>query len=202
LPYGFAQRKLASSAAHLNARSPHAGRVPSLVLLTDDDRLADPLAAARALPRGAMVVVRSRDAARRMTLAEKMMAIANTRALVVLIANDARLAEQCGADGLHLSEAQAHLAAHWRALRPRWFITAAAHDLRGAPRDKSVDALLLSPVFATRSHPGAAALTPVRANRIASALRVPVYALGGVTARNARLLHGFSGIAAIGALSV
>jgi thiamine-phosphate pyrophosphorylase len=202
LPYGFAQRKLASSAAHLNARSPHAGRVPSLVLLTDDDRLGDPLAAARALPKGAMVVVRSRDAERRKTWAEKLMPIAKTRALVVLIANDARLAEQCGADGLHLSEAQAHLAAHWRALRPRWFITAAAHDLRAAAMCKWVDALLLSPIFATHSHPGAVSLTPVRANHMANALRLPVYALGGVTARNARLLHGFSGIAAIGALSV
>jgi thiamine monophosphate synthase len=37
---------------------------------------------------------------------------------------------------------------------------------------------------------------------MAQALRIPVYALGGVTSRNARLLHGFSGIAAIGALSV
>jgi thiamine-phosphate pyrophosphorylase len=64
------------------------------------------------------------------------------------------------------------------------------------------DALLLSPVFATRSHPNAVALTPVRANRMAQALSVPVYALGGVTSRNARLLYGFSGIAAIGALSV
>jgi len=202
LPHGFAQRKLASSAAHLNARSPHAGRVPSLVLMTDDDRLADPIAAARALPKGAMIVVRSRDAARRLTLARELMAVAKARALIVLIANDARLAAQCGADGLHLSQAQAHLAAHWRALRPRWFMTAAVHDSHSAILCKSVDALFLAPIFATRSHPKAAPLTPVRANRLAQALRTPVYALGGVTACNARLLHGFSGIAAIGALSV
>jgi thiamine-phosphate pyrophosphorylase len=202
LPHGFAQRKLASSAAHLNARSPHAGRVPSLVLMTDDNRLADPIAAARALPRGAMIVVRARDAARRIALARELMAIAKTRMLFVLIANDAKLAQQCGADGLHLSQAQAHRAAHWRALRPRWFMTAAAHDLRAACLCRSVDALLLSPIFATASHPKAIALTPVRANRMAQALRIPVYALGGVTSRNARLLHGFSGIAAIGALSV
>ena len=202
MPYGFAQRKLASSAAHLNARSRHAGRVPSLILMTDDDRLADPIAAAQTLPRGSLIVVRSRDAARRMTLAGEVMGIAKRRALFVLIANDARLAQQCGADGLHLSEAQAHLASRWRALRPRWFISAAVHDLRAAAMRKPVDALLLSPIFATRSHPHAIALTPVRANRMASALRIPVYALGGVTARNARLLHGFAGIAAIGALSV
>jgi thiamine monophosphate synthase len=32
--------------------------------------------------------------------------------------------------------------------------------------------------------------------------RIPTFALGGVTARNAALLSGFSGIAAIGALAV
>jgi thiamine-phosphate pyrophosphorylase len=200
--HALARRKLASSAAHLNARSPYAGRLPSLVLMTDDDRLPDPIAAARALPPGATVVVRSRDAARRMLLAREIMVIARTRALIVLIANDPRLAAQCGADGLHLSQAQAHLAAHWRALRPRWFISVAVHDMRAAAMCKSADALFLSPIFPTLSHPQALALTPVRANRMAHALRVPVYALGGVTARNARLLHGFAGIAAIGALSV
>ncbi len=173
MPNGLARRKLASRAAHLNARSPHAGRVPSLVLMTDDDRMADPLAAARLLPRGAMVVVRSRDAARRMKLAFSLMAIARMRALIVLIANDARLAQH----------------------------SAAAHDVRAATTCKSVDALFLSPIFPTLSHPQTNALTPVRANRMAQALRLPVYALGGVTFRNAGLLHGFSGIAAISALS-
>jgi thiamine-phosphate pyrophosphorylase len=170
--------------------------------MTDDDRLADPLAAARALPGGAMIVVRSRDSARRITLARELMAVAKERALFVLIADDAKLAQQCGADGLHLSRAQAHSAPHWRALRPRWFMTAAVHDLRTASLCRSVDALLLSPIFPTASHPEAIALTAVRANRMANALRIPVYALGGVTSRNARLLRGFSGIAAIGALAV
>jgi thiamine-phosphate pyrophosphorylase len=60
--------------------------------------------------------------------------------------------------------------------------------------------VLLSPVFATRSHPKAHPLTPVRARFIARAALVPVLALGGVTARNATLLSGFSGIAAIDGL--
>jgi thiamine monophosphate synthase len=45
-------------------------------------------------------------------------------------------------------------------------------------------------------------LTPLRAGLIAAHATVPVYALGGVTARNAALLApSFSGIAAIQALS-
>jgi thiamine monophosphate synthase len=46
------------------------------------------------------------------------------------------------------------------------------------------------------------ALTAVRANMIARVACVPVYALGGVEPRNAGLLSGFAGIAAIGALDV
>ncbi|HEY0300659.1 MAG TPA: thiamine phosphate synthase, partial [Rhizomicrobium sp.] len=105
-----------------------------------------------------------------------------------------------GADGLHLPERRAREAAQWRARFPRWIITAAAHG--PARGNVHLDALFLSPVFATASHPGRAALTAVKANAIAQASRTPVYALGGVEAGNARLLRGFVGIAAIGALAV
>jgi thiamine-phosphate pyrophosphorylase len=64
-----------------------------------------------------------------------------------------------------------------------------------------LDAVFLSPVFASASHPSAQALTPVRAAFIAAHAPVPVYALGGVTPRNAGLLApSFSGIAAISSL--
>jgi len=64
-----------------------------------------------------------------------------------------------------------------------------------------LDAVFLSPVFATSSHTDALPLTPVRAAFIAAQAPVPVYALGGVEARNAALLApAFSGIAAIGSL--
>jgi thiamine-phosphate pyrophosphorylase len=172
-----------------------------LILMTDDERLADPLGAARLLPKGAMVIVRSRNTAKRTEWAHALVALARSRSLVVLIANDAMLVSRCGADGLHLSEANACQASHWRALRPNWFISAAAHSLRSASLPRFVDAILLSPVFPTASHPGLAGMTPSRANRIAHTLTVPVYALGGVTPRNAVLLDGFAGIAAIGALA-
>jgi thiamine-phosphate pyrophosphorylase len=171
-----------------------AGRLPPLALMTDDERLPDPVPAAKALPRGSLIVLRARDAARRAELAAALRPLPH----FLLIANDAALAARIGADGIHLSEAGAHDAAHFRALRMRWLITAAAHGhLPGGP----FDALFLSPVFPTRSHPGAPVLGAVRANALARQSRTPVYALGGVTPANSRLLHGFVGIAAIGALS-
>lgn len=165
--------------------------------MTDDERLPDPAAAARALPRGSLVIIRARDGTRRRALAE--MLSAETRGLILLAANDPVLADAL--HGLHLPEIRAHEAAHWRALRPGWVITVAAHSAR-ALHAPYADAALLSPVFATRSHPGAYVLTPARARMIARASLLPVLALGGVNARNASLLSGFSGIAAIGALNV
>jgi thiamine-phosphate pyrophosphorylase len=50
------------------------------------------------------------------------------------------------------------------------------------------DAVLLSPAFATRSHPDARALGPVRFRLLAQHARMPVIALGGMTARTARRL--------------
>ena len=175
-----------------------AGRLPPLALLTDDERLPDPLAAAAALPGGSLVVVRARDAMRRETLVKEMLAVARHRDLIVLIADDPALAARLGAEGVHLPEQRAHEAGHWRALHPRWIISAAAHGGRAAPA--MLDLVMLSPIFPTRSHPGRATLGAARANAMAKTFRTPVYALGGIDASNARLLHGFAGIAAIGAL--
>jgi len=173
--------------------------------MTDDDRLPDPLAAARALPRGSMVVVRSRDAAKLNALSRALLKIARRNGIAVLIAGDALLAARLGADGFHLPEARAGETACWRARLPSMKIATSAHSLRALLRAQflPVDAIFLSPVFATASHPERAALTPQRTNFIARAATKPVYALGGIDARGARRLapESFSGIAAIGALA-
>jgi thiamine-phosphate pyrophosphorylase len=179
---------LARAAARLNAGL--------LALMTDDERLLDPVAAARALPKGSLVIVRSRNTKRRHALGEALRA--QTHGLILLAADDPVLADRL--HGLHLPEIRARDAAHWRALRPHWVITVAAHSPRGLHAPYA-DAALLSPVFATRSHPHAKILTAARARLMVQHALLSVLALGGVTASNAALLTGFSGIAAITALS-
>jgi thiamine-phosphate pyrophosphorylase len=167
----------------------------SLVLMTDD-RDADWVGAARALPRGSLVVVRARTPAKRAALAARLKGIAP-----LLIADDPALAARIGAAGLHLPERRRKEAPHWRARHPRWIITSAAHSLRPLMDAVWVDAVFLSPVFTTTTHAQATPLTPARAALMAAAATVPVYALGGITARNAaRLAPAFSGIAAISSL--
>lgn len=164
-------------------------------------RLPDPVPAARALPPGSLVIVRARDKSRRAELAAQLHRVAWARGLILLIADDPALARAIGAGGLHLPEARAGQAAHWRAANPGWLITAAAHSLAAVLRARHADAVLLSPVFATQNHKSATALSAARARLIARGVTMPLIALGGITARRAALLTGFAGIAAIGALN-
>lgn len=200
----LARRKLARAALALNARAGFAGLLPALVLMTDEKRLADPQAAARAMPKGSAIVVRHSKDRPRTELAHELAEIARARGLVLLIAGDAKLADEVHADGLHLPEARAGEVADWRARRPSWLITVAAHSadaLRHAAQ-AGAHAAFLAPVFPTKSHPGRTALGPVRFITMAKGTAIPVYALGGITARNVARLNNarVAGIAAIEAL--
>ncbi len=178
--------------------------LPALILMTDDARLADPVAAARALPRGSAVIVRAKETARRRALALALRSVAQERGLFLLIAGDVGLARAIGADGVHLPEARIGVAAPLRAYfgwNSGLIVTASAHSLAAVRKPGAVDALLLSAVFATQSHPGGPSLGPLRAAMMARLCPLPVYALGGITAKNAERLAGFCGIAAIGALA-
>jgi thiamine-phosphate pyrophosphorylase len=182
--------------------------LPGLILMTDEVRLPDPEAAVGALPRGSAVIFRHYRADDRRAMAMRLAGICRRRGLTLLIAGDARLAIEVGAQGLHLPEYLARrLACHrWgrRGSRPDWLITVAAHSVGALYRARRLgaDAVLLAPVFATASHPDARPLGPLRFSAWAGASPLPVYALGGVTAANVGRLaaSGAAGIAAIAGL--
>ena len=198
----LARAKLARAARRLNAQSGHAG-LPPLILMTDDARLPDPLAAAHALPRGSMVILRARDPARRAELARALRAVTRARGQKLLIANDGVLAARAGADGIHLSETAAKDAGHWRARYPHWIITAAAHAPGAILALRHVDAAIAGPLFPTQSHIGGAWWGALKFRSAVRQARCPVYALGGIDAANGARLDGakLAGLAAIGALT-
>lgn len=203
MPDTLERRILARAALRLNARSGYRN-LPALIFLTDDERVPDPLLAIAALPCNSLVIVRARDGHRRREIARAAARIAQRRGLWLSIAGDAALAAETAADGLHLAEADTQKAPHHLSTHRGWFITAAAHSARAVWRAQTagVHAVLLSPVFATQSHPGRPPLGLGRLGAIARASRIPVYAMGGITAENVdRLKHiPLAGIAAIGAL--
>jgi thiamine-phosphate pyrophosphorylase len=194
--------KLASAAQSLNRRArKRAAGLPALFFLTDEKRTPDPLAIARRLPRGTGIILRHYDDANRAALALALARIARARGLVLFIAADPILALAVGAAGVHWPEGLLPQTRRYPGSR-RLLITAAAHSPRAiiCIRNKA-DAVLLSPVFPTKS---GAAKCPLGALRFAQWVRgapLPVYALGGITARNVQRLaaSGAAGLAAIGA---
>lgn len=173
--------------------------IPSIWLLTDE-RVGEAaiLHAARRLPRGAAIILRHYATAEveRRLLFRRIRSITQRRGLVLLLAGDPAMARAWGAQGHH-----------GRASASRgqgWLHSAPVHDRREL--DLAVragaDVVLLSPLFPTRSHPGAAALGPARFAALARLSPLPVIALGGIHPRHANLVRrlGAQGYAAIDGL--
>lgn len=125
------------------------------------------------------------------------------RNVLCLVAGDPILARKVGADGVHLPGWAQHQLPYIRRAYPRWRVIASTHSVPvgRALLSGGVDALLLSPVFPTRSHPECAPLGTLRFRHIVHQLEGAVYALGGVEERHLRALQ-YAGAAGIAGISV
>jgi thiamine-phosphate pyrophosphorylase len=161
--------------------------IPTRWLMTDE-RLGDGLwAALRRLPHGGGVVFRhyATPAAERRRLFVRVLRIARARGLTMVRAGDQAMPGEMGVHG----------AAGWG------LVTFPAHDRREAIKRVRAGATLLfvSPIFVTRSHPGARPLRHWQAAAIARGLPVTVIALGGMDEKRFRSVrrlgfHGYAGI--------
>jgi thiamine-phosphate pyrophosphorylase len=179
--------------------------LPSLILMSDDVRLPDPGPSIRALPEGSAIIFRHYNDPRKEELAAKYRQIAKDHKIIFLLAGDPRSPTQAKPDGYHLPEHLLDLAQDLRATQPNIVLTAAAHSNEAVTKAAlaGVDAVLLSPLFATESHVDAKPLGPHLAREIAKNATIPVYGLGGINAQTAPLLieSHLAGFAAIGALA-
>ncbi|PTS91041.1 thiamine monophosphate synthase [Sphingomonas sp. HMWF008] len=147
--------------------------------MTDERMGADLWTALERLPRGSGVVFRhfATPAAERAAIFARLSRIARRRRLIVV------------PGGVKGQIPQLH----------------PAHSVREAvaARRARTDLVLVSPVYPTRTHPGAPALGPLRAAMIARAAGVPAIALGGMNASRFKRLRalGFAGWAAIDGLT-
>ncbi|QNE33478.1 thiamine phosphate synthase [Sphingomonas sp. NBWT7] len=161
-----------------------------------DERMGDDLwRAVRRLPRGSGIVFRhhATPPAERRRLFARLRCVAIARELVLVRAGGTVMQGEMGRHGAAKKGAEGGVR--------RGLVTAPVHDWREAKaaRRQRVDAAFVSPVFTTRSHPGAGALGVRRATHLARGLPMVRIALGGMTARRFCTLHGFDGWAAIDA---
>lgn len=156
--------------------------LPLLWLLSDernDERLEDALAR---LPEGSGFVFRHyhlAPAERRARFDELSRAARARRHLVIVSGGEEGFAD---ADGIYAKAQQSRTGTGL-------FLVTAHHagEIEQAERS-GADGIFLSPVFATRSHPGGPALGPSGFNVLAQRTALPVIALGGMTAERAENL--------------
>lgn len=162
---------------------PRQARLPKLLLMTDE-RMGDALwEALERLPRGAGIIFRhyGLPLAERRALYERVRAVARRRRLVLILAASPAQAAAWKADGVHGRSP-------CRTTRPL-IRSAAVHGRNELRAARHADLRLASPVFPTRSHPGARALGPVRLGLMLGRERDGIVALGGMTRRRVQALR-------------
>ena len=159
--------------------------LPHIWLVSDARNDAKLERTLRKLPRGSGLVFRHYHlppGERRARFFE-LKRLAHSRGHMVALAASPAAAQRWGADA-------AYGPPHSLARGPATLRLVTAHSLRElaqAMRARA-DAILLSPAFPTRSHPGESALGQVKFRQLAARARVPVIALGGMNKRRARQL--------------
>lgn len=169
--------------------------LPRLWLLTDERQGEALWDALRRLPRGSGVIVRhySLPAQDREALFRRIRRSAP--GLVLAWSGAASQAERLRADAVYGADPR-------RTRLPRLYPVHGRAEIVAADR-AGASLLLLSPVFPTRTHPGARALGPLRFGKLTKTTRTPIIALGGMTSARARRVRtlGAAGWAAIDGLS-
>lgn len=122
-----------------------------------------------------------------------------------LVVNDRiDVAMALGADGVHLGGGSLPVRDARRLVGDSMLVGCSVHSLGDAllAEAEGADYLVLGTIFETRSHPGwvPAGLGLVR--EVSAAVRIPVIAIGGIDARNARsvMRAGADGVAVITAI--
>lgn len=139
----------------------------------------------RRLPRGSGLIFRHYhlpDEARRARF-KHLARLARRYGHTPVLSGSAQDARRWGAAGAY--GAPTRLASGPKTLR--LMTVHSLRELAQAHRARA-DAVLISPVFPTRSHPGASVLGPVRFRLLAARSQVPVIALGGMTPHRVRTL--------------
>lgn len=185
------------------------GHIPQIILITDSARLEREhffAVVKEALAGGVdAVLVREKamNSARLLAFASALRELTSDAGARLIVHTQADVARAVRADGVHVAAAEmAELPAMRRWLADETIsLSASSHnaaELRQA-FEHGADFALLSPVFSTTSHPGAAHLGVEGFQKLAAAAPLPVIALGGITPENRHEI-GEYGVAVISAI--
>ena len=185
--------------------------LPRFLALTDMKRAPDPFLLLPMLPKNCGLIWRAYEQPLSRSQIQSLSHAAKRSHVPLFLATSDRYHRPAPSLHLHLPEHRLnsrHTDGMFRAeqrVNSQTVITAAAHSERAviAAARAGVDAVLISPVFPTRSHPGGGVLGIIRfaaLAHLARSLGLAVYALGGINdAAKLRRLNtsGATGVAGI-----
>ena len=153
----------------------------------------------RAAPRATILQLRAPDASARRLEDEAAQLVAGSP-VPVIVSSRCDVAVACGAAGVNLPERDIAIE-FARGLVGHGLIGRSVHSLEGAQRAQveGADFVIFGPVWESASHPDIRRTGVDSLARVATAVRIPVLAIGGLTqARVAEVLQtGAAGYAAI-----
>jgi thiamine-phosphate diphosphorylase len=146
-----------------------------------------------------MVQIRERDLNPRQLadFTRTILALPNPHGTKILVNDRADIAIACEAQGVHLRDGSVSPV---RFARPDFIITVSCHDVASIERATGADFILLAPIFKPLSKVDQRPALGTGAIKEAARLSpIPVLALGGITADNARscIEAGAAGVAGI-----
>ncbi|MDQ7010836.1 MAG: thiamine phosphate synthase [Mariprofundaceae bacterium] len=185
------------------------GHIPQLVLITDSTRLEHERFFAvvkEALAGGVETVLvreKAMNSARLLAFASALRELTSEAGARLIVHTQADVAKAVRADGVHVTAAEmTELPAMRRWLADETIsLSTSCHHAGELQRafEHGADFALLSPVFPTASHPGAAHLGVEGFQKLAAAAPLPVIALGGITPENRDEIAEY-GVAVISAI--
>lgn len=167
--------------------------------MTDPKRTPDPVSIVKGLPHGVGVIFRHFGLDNRFELGKKLREITSGHGVLLFLSADDALAEEIKPDGIHWPK---HLLEQYIDQKHRplaKFHTTSAHVLPEIKRAENfgMDACFVSSLFPSQSPSAPEPMGVTRFNSLSKSSNIPLYALGGINAKNVGQLPktaGFSGI--------
>lgn len=172
--------------------------LPPMIFITDHNKITNINNVINNLPKNSMVIIRDYNIDNRENYAFSIANICRKCGIKFLVAGDVKLARKIGADGVHLPE---YMISEAEKINDMQFISVSCHNIDAIKNvgKYRVNAILLSPVFPTTTHPNTNIINLDMFKIMAEDSQIPVYALGGINEKNIKNLVGIkiAGIAGI-----
>ena len=171
-------------------------KLPKVIIIFDYELFDKKKLLKLKIPKKSAFLLRSYETKKRKKIAKQLLKFCKMKKIKLLIGSDIKLAEDIKADGIHFPEYMIKKnKINWIDIKnvkskKRWIITTSVHSIQSLKKAEGldIDAVLLSPVFPSKSHPNSKSLGLNKFSKIVKKTKLPIYALGGINIKNVKSL--------------